>query len=291
MFPILHLLFAAGIVTGIRFLVSNNPMQQRFALPVMLISAILLGTSIILHSLRRIHKRLFPVTELKNQEEIPEEPEKLLQPAFLQRLIKDEHPQTIAVILSFLLPDRSAAIIETLDAETRKDLLGRIAALDSLSLEVMREIITKKDFYSNTSRDGITITADILSQLNYKTRKSMLDEIRRTAPVMGTKLNRKLISFEDCLEMDDRSLQILVLNIDPKDLTMALHKIPEKQQKKILRNAPGKIKRVVRIDLDNQKNVNYDEIHAARRRILAMIRILEDMGHIVVPRKRESSPQ
>ncbi|MFY9376935.1 MAG: flagellar motor switch protein FliG, partial [Peptococcia bacterium] len=151
------------------------------------------------------------------------------EPSQVLNFIQGEHPQTIALILSYLDPQQSAAIISALPEERQADVARRIAIMDRTSPEIIREIenVLEKKISTMGTQDytiagGIKSIVNILNKVDRQTEKTIMETLEVQDPELSEEIKKLMFVFEDIIKMDDRSIQLVLREVDSKDLSVAL---------------------------------------------------------------------
>ena len=199
-------------------------------------------------------------------------------PAQLLNFIQDEHPQTIALILSYLSPAQSSMVISALPPEKQADVAKRIAQMDRTSPDVIKEVegVLERKLASLVNQDytivgGVDAIVDILNSVDRGTE--IADEIRK-----------KMFVFEDILSLDDRAIQRVLRDIENNDIAVALKNANEEVQNVIFRNLSKRLSAMIKEDMDFMGPVRLKDVEEAQQKIVNNIRKLEDAGEIVIAR-------
>lgn len=212
-------------------------------------------------------------------------------PSQLLSFIQGEHPQTISLILSYLDSDQAAAIISSLPAEMQTEVAKRIAVMDRISPDIIRQIesvlerklsnIVTQD-YSSTG--GISSVVDILNNVDRSTEKTILETLEIQDPELAEEIKKLMFVFEDIIFLDDRSIQQVLREVDQKDLALALKGSSEEVKEKIKKNISKRAGEMIEEELEYMGPVRLRDVEEAQQRIVAVIRRLEDQGDIIISR-------
>jgi len=210
-------------------------------------------------------------------------------PMQLFSFLQGEHPQTIALILSYLPSDKAAAIISGLPGELQADVAFRIAKMDSIAPDVLREAerILEKKFSAVVGADfskagGIDSIVEIISKAGRKTEKQILEILDEKDPEMAEEIRKKLFTFEDIIKVDDRSLQKVLRDIDNKDLAMALKGVSDDLREKFYKNMSSRAVEMLKEEMEYMGPVRLRDVEEAQQKIVGVIRKLEEAGEIVL---------
>ncbi|RMG69301.1 MAG: flagellar motor switch protein FliG [Calditrichaeota bacterium] len=203
-------------------------------------------------------------------------------------LIK-EHPQTIALILSHLKTEQTAAVLAELPEDLRADVAFRIAKLGKISPQLLREIEEAVETLAESvlSEDlsktgGAEALAEILNKANKSTEQSILATLEELDPELAMEVKSKMFVFEDLVLIDDRGIQKILKHIDKKDLTLAMKAADESVKEKIFNNMSERASQLLKEELEFMGPVRLKEVEEAQRRIIEVVKQLEEAGEIVI---------
>jgi len=212
-------------------------------------------------------------------------------PAQILNFIQNEHPQTIALVLSYLKPDQSAAILSSLPQEKQADIAKRVAELDSASPEVIKEVegILEKKLSTLVSQDytavgGIQSIVDILNASDRGTEKNILDNLELDDVELADEIKKRMFVFEDMVILDNRSIQRVLREVDNHDLALALKGSSDEVAKKLYSNMSKRMSEMIKDDIQYMGPVRLRDVEDAQQRIVNIIRTLEDAGEIIISR-------
>ena len=207
----------------------------------------------------------------------------------LLNFIQDEHPQTIALILSYLAPGQSAMIISSLPPEKQADVAKRIAVMDRTSPDVIKEVekVLESKLSNLVNQDytiigGVDAVVEILNTVDRGTEKHIMETLEIEEPELADEIRKKMFVFEDILTMDDRSVQRFIRDCDMRDLVYALKNANEELASLFFANMSTRMAESVRSDLEITVNVRLKDVEEAQQRIVNQIRQLEEAGEIVI---------
>lgn len=217
-------------------------------------------------------------------------------PKQLVNLISREHPQTIALILSYLDSQQSATVLSELPEEMRADISRRIALMDRTSPEILKEVegvlreklssIFQQDF---TQAGGIETIVDILNSVDRGSEKLILEELEKEDAELADEIRARMFIFEDIITLDDASIQRVVREVDSKDLAKALKGSSEEVKERLFRNVSKRAAEMLREDLDFMGPVRLREVEEAQQQIVGIIRRLDEAGEIILSRGGEDA--
>lgn len=212
-------------------------------------------------------------------------------PTHLVNFIQNEHPQTIALILSYLDPQKAATILASLNTDLQADIMRRIATMDRTSPEILREVervlerklstLSSEDF---TSAGGIDTVVAIINNADRTTERNIIETLEEDDPDLAEEIKKKMFVFEDIITLDDKSIQKVMRNVDNNDLSKALKSVDPEVQDKIFRNMSKRAAQMLRDDMEFMGPVRLKEVEEAQQKIVSVIRKLEEQGEIVVAR-------
>ena len=212
-------------------------------------------------------------------------------PAQLLNFIQDEHPQTIALILSYLPAHQSSMIVSALPLEKQADVAKRIAKMDRTSPDVIKEVerVLEKKLSSLVNQDytivgGVDAIVDILNTVDRGTEKHIMENLEIEEPELADEIRRKMFVFEDILALDDKTIQRVLRDVDNNDLAIALKGSNEDVQGVIFKNLSSRLGAMIKEDMDFMGPVRMKDVEEAQQKIVNIIRKLEDSGEIVTSR-------
>ncbi len=213
------------------------------------------------------------------------------EPAQLLNFIQDEHPQTIALILSYLSPLQSAMVLSSLSPDRQADVVKRIAMMDRTSPDVIKEVerILESKLSNLVNQDysivgGVDAVVDILNTVDRGTEKHIMETLEIEEPEMADEIRKKMFVFEDILLLDDRAIQRVLRDVDNGDLAMALKGANEEVQNVIFNNMSKRLAVMIREDMEFMGPVRMKDVEEAQQKIVNVIRKLEDSAEIVISR-------
>jgi len=204
-------------------------------------------------------------------------------------IVQNEHPQTIALILSYVRSDQASMVLSELSKEKRVDVVERIAKMDSASPEVIKAIeeTLEKKFSSIVTTDtaevgGVNYIADVLNHVDRATEKSIFDELAVRDPILVNEIRQKMFVFEDILTLDETSIQRFIRDVDSKDMAVAIKGSNPEVTAILYANMPQRMQESIQSDIEYLHNVRMRDVEEAQQRIVAIIRRLEEEGELVI---------
>lgn len=209
----------------------------------------------------------------------------------LLNFIQDEHPQTIALILSYLPASQAASVVSALAPEKQADVAKRIAIMDRTSPDVIKEVekVLEKKLASLVNQDytivgGVDAIVNILNTVDRSTEKHIMENLEIENPELADEIRRKMFVFEDILILDNRSIQTVLREVDNNELAVALKNANEDVQKAIFDNLSSRLATMIKEDMEFMGPVRLKDVEDAQQKIVNIIRKLEDSGEIVISR-------
>ena len=213
------------------------------------------------------------------------------EPAQLLNFIQDEHPQTIALILSYLSAQQSAQVISALPPEKQADVAKRIAQMDRTSPDVIKEVerVLERKLASLVNQDytiigGVDAIVDILNSVDRGTEKHIVESLEMEEPELADEIRRKMFVFEDILLLDDRTVQRVLRDVDNNDLSIALKSANDEVKGLIFNNLSKRLATMIQEDMEFMGPVRMKDVEEAQQKIVNIIRKLEDSAEIVISR-------
>lgn len=209
----------------------------------------------------------------------------------LLNFIQDEHPQTIALILSYLSPQQAAGIIGSLTPDKQTDVAKRIALMDRTSPDVIKEVenVLEQKLASLVSQDytivgGVDSVVEVLNTVDRGTEKHIMENLEIEEPELADEIRKKMFVFEDILLLDDRSIQRVLRDVENSELAVALKNVNDDVQEVIFNNMSSRLADMIKEDMEYMGPVRVKDVEEAQQKIVNVIRKLEDSGEIVISR-------
>lgn len=209
----------------------------------------------------------------------------------LINFIQDEHPQTVALILSYLVPQQAAQVVSALPPEKQADVARRIAVMDRTSPEIIKEVekVLESKLASLVNQDytiigGVDAVVEILNTVDRGTERHIMETLEVEVPELAEEIRKKMFVFEDILLLDDRAIQRVLRDVDNNDLAIACKGSTEEVQNAIFSNMSKRLAEMIREDMEFMGPVRMKDVEEAQQKIVNIIRKLEDSGEIVISR-------
>lgn len=205
--------------------------------------------------------------------------------------IQNEHPQTIALIIAYLQPAQAAAILSGLPQDLRADVARRLATLDKTPPEVIREVesVLQKKLSSVVSTDfshagGVKSLVEVLNYVDRSTEKTIIESLSESNPEIAEEVKKNMFVFEDIILLDDRAIQMVLKEVDTKELAVALKGVNENTAVRIFKNMSERAAAMMKEEMEFMGPVRLKSVEESQQRIVSVIRKLEDAGEIIVAR-------
>ena len=216
-----------------------------------------------------------------------------LNVAQLVNFLNNEHPQTIALLTSFLNPDKAAQVLAGLEPEMAADVAQRIALMDRANPEIVNEVESvlrrKLSAVLQPTRQtqnvgGIEVLVNVLKQSSRMTEKTIIEALEDNEPDLAEQIKKRMFVFENMSTLDDRSIQRILREVEVRDLSLALKATPDSVKECILRNMSTRAAAMMQEDMDASGPVRLRQVEEAQSRIVEVIRRLDEAEEIVISR-------
>ncbi|MBE0505310.1 MAG: flagellar motor switch protein FliG [Marinospirillum sp.] len=212
---------------------------------------------------------------------------KWMEPRAVADIIRFEHPQIQAIVMSYLDSDQGAEILRYFDPKVRLDVMLRVAALESVQPQALQELndILEKQFSGSggtqtTSMGGVKVVANIMNNLDSGIEGELMDAIKEIDEALGEEIEDLMFVFDNLADLDDKDLQTLLREVKPETLTLALKGAEGRVQEKIFKNMSKRAAELLRDDLEAQGPVRVSEVEISQKEILGVARRLAEDGTI-----------
>ena len=203
--------------------------------------------------------------------------------------LQNERPQTMALVLSYVDPDKAAGVIEQLEPRRQIRVVEAIATMESASPAAIKTIEAEMErkfssiiTQSNVKVGGIDYVAGIMNNLDRSSEKSIFDGLSAHNSELADEIRKRMFVFEDIITMDDRSVQRVLRDCDPRDLVLALKTANTEVSNKLFTNMSARMAESIRDDLEVTTNVRMKDVEDAQQRIVSVIRDLEERNEIII---------
>lgn len=205
--------------------------------------------------------------------------------------IQNEHPQTIALVLSYLDTEQAGQILSSLPQEMQADIAKRIATMDSTSPEILSQVeqVLEKNISASLTEDytqtgGIQAVVEVLNGVDRSTERTILDSLEIQDPDLADEIRKRMFVFEDIVILDNRAIQRVVREADNEDLRLALKVASEEVKNIVFKNMSQRMAETFKEEMEYMGPVRLKDVEEAQTRIVSVIRRLEDTGEIVIAR-------
>lgn len=215
----------------------------------------------------------------------------------LVTFLQEEHPQTIAVVLSYMDSAKAAEVMTGLPPEKQIDIVTRIATLGHTSPEAIRNVESGLRKYVNSLAfeefqevGGVKTVSEVLNVLDRATERNILEGLEEENPELAEEIKKLMFVFEDLILVDDKGMQAVLKEIDNQQLALALKLATEELKEKIFKNMSKRASELIQEELTYLGPVRIQDVEAAQQQIVETVRRLEEAGDVVISgRGSESS--
>jgi flagellar motor switch protein FliG len=211
--------------------------------------------------------------------------------AQLLNFVQNEHPQTLALILSYLSANQAAAILSALPQEKQADVAQRIAIMDATSPEVIKEVelVLERKLSSMVTQDysatgGIQAIVDILNAVDRGTEKFIMETLEIQEADLAEEIRKRMFVFEDIINLDSVSIQRFIREVENSELAIALKGSTEEVKSMIFANMSKRMAEMLSEDMEFMGPVRVRDVEEAQQKIVNIIRKLEEAGEIIISR-------
>lgn len=212
-------------------------------------------------------------------------------PNQILNFIQGEHPQTIALVLSYLDPEQAGQILSALEEDVQADIARRIATMDSTPPDIVSDIerILEKKISSSliddyTQTGGIQAVVEVLNQVDRSTERTILDTLEIQDPDLSEEIKKRMFIFDDIVILDNRAIQRVIREVDNEDLMLALRVASDEVKDLIFSNMSQRMEETFKEEMEFMGPVRLRDVEEAQSRIVATIRRLDEIGEIVIAR-------
>ena len=212
-----------------------------------------------------------------------------LETNHLFQLIRDEHPQTIALILVHLKPIVASDILSMLSDEIKSDVAFRIANLDKVVSgmveeidKVFEEILKNKDHAAIQEAGGVSRLAEILNQIDGGSAEQIIDDIEENDPELADEIKQMMFVFDDIVLVDDKGLQKVLRSVESQELAVALKAASEEVKQKIFKNMSERAGEILKEEMEVSGAVRMKDVTDAQQKITRIIQEMERKGELII---------
>ena len=211
-------------------------------------------------------------------------------PVQIANLVQDEHPQTIALVLSYLEAKIAADILTNMPKDLQVEVTLRLATMDRVSPQVVQvvernlknklsAVINEADFRAT---GGVAFLVKMLNQVDRGAQKSIFESLEGTNPKLVEEIRAQMFTFDDLNKLDDRTMQRVLRDVNKQDLSLALKAAPDKLKEAVFRNLSERARENLKEEIEILGPQLAKNVYAAQRRIVDTVRALEEAGEIVI---------
>ncbi len=205
----------------------------------------------------------------------------------LFNFVQNEHPQTIALILSHLDFDQAASILTGLSPELQQEVALRIASMDQTSPEIISDVerVLEKKLSNLLSQEytaagGVDSLAELLNRIDQNSSRTIMERLESENQMLASEVKKQMFTFSDLVSLDDRSLQKLLQRVDNKELATALKGADESVVQFVLSNLSSRAAQILRDDIETMGPIRVKTVEESQQRIIELLRHMEEAGDI-----------
>jgi len=202
-------------------------------------------------------------------------------------MIRAEHPQIIATLLSLMDPEQAAEVVMYFGEATRADLMMRIATMQGIQPQALRELdqvlekqLTRSDNAKSTSLGGVETVASILNFMESAATEMVMNEITEQRAELAQEIQEKMFTFDDLIDIDNRGMQTLLREVPTGNLLLALRGVDDALKEKIFSNMSKRAAEMLRDDLDASPPAKLSDVEQSQKDILSIAKRLSESGEI-----------
>ena len=215
----------------------------------------------------------------------------LVSPKLLSQILRNEHPQTLALIIGHLHPDQAANLLTNLPAGVRAEVLMRLARLEAVPEEMLMEVdkVLTSQLIAMGGKEGkkvggVQSVAEILNAVDRATEEEVLSEIEEDSAQMAEDIRNLMFVFEDCKNIDDRGVREMLKEISNEDLTLALRGASDDLKEKFFKNMSERAGNMIREELEFMGPAKLSDVESAQQNVVKIVRRLEGENKLVISR-------
>jgi len=212
-------------------------------------------------------------------------------PQQVLNFIQGEHPQTIALVLSYLDAEQAGQILSSLEEDVQADIASRIATMDSTSPDIIAEVeqVLEKNISSSLTEDytqtgGIQSVVDVLNEVDRGTERTILDALEVQEPELAEEIKKRMFIFDDIVILDNRAIQRIIREVEDEDLKLSLRVASDEVKDVIFKNMSSRMVETFKEEMEYMGPVRLRDVEEAQTRIVSTIRRLDEIGEIVIAR-------
>ncbi len=207
----------------------------------------------------------------------------------LVTFLQEEHPQTVAVVLSYMQPPKAAAILASMSQESQIDIVKRIANLGHTSPEAIRNVEAGLRKYLNSLAfeefqevGGVKTVSEVLNVMDRATERVIMESIEEESPDLAEEIKKLMFVFEDLVLVDNKGMQAVLKEVESRTLALALKLASDELKNKIFKNMSSRAAELIQDELKYIGPARISDVEAAQQSIVEIVRRLEESGEVVV---------
>ncbi len=226
------------------------------------------------------------------EHQVHEQPFSFLQKTEKENLVmflQEEHPQTIALVLSHLPAGMATDILQGLPTERQIEVVQRVATMDQTSPDVIKEVergLEKRLAGLVSERfervGGVAAVAEILNMAGRAMEKAILEGLEEQSPQLVEQIRRLMFVFEDVIRVNDKGIQAVLKDVDNEELALALKTASDDLKEKIFKNMSERAAQLIKEEMEFMGPVRISDVESAQQKIVEVVRRLEDAGEVVI---------
>ncbi|TMW73212.1 flagellar motor switch protein FliG [Alteribacter natronophilus] len=212
-------------------------------------------------------------------------------PGQIRNFIQNEHPQTIALILSYLESEQSGQVLSSLPQHVQADVARRIATMEGTTPEIISEVeaILEQKLSATVTQDytkagGVESVVEVLNSVDRTTERTILDSLEIKDPELAEEIKKRMFVFEDIVTLDNRSIQRIIRDVENEDLQLSLKVASDEVKETLFGNMSQRMAENFKEEMEYLGPVRLKDVEEAQTRIVTVIRHLEETGEIVIAR-------
>lgn len=208
--------------------------------------------------------------------------------------LREEHPQTIALVMSYMPPQMASLVLGGLPEDIQREVSIRLARLDRTIPEVVAHVeaalnrkfaaVATNQSADSSSQDGIQLLVDILNRSDRATEKSIFEGLETSDASLADEVKSRMFVFEDIVQLDDKAIQLILRQVDPRELAMALKGVRQEVKAKVLKNMSERAGENLEEEIVVLGAVRITQVEEAQVAVVKVVRSLEESGQIILAR-------
>ena len=214
---------------------------------------------------------------------------RMLEPKTISSFVVSEHPQTAAIVIAHLEPPVASQVIRELPEENRMEIIHRLATLERVAPNVIRELdeALQAEFrtsgaVSGSKLGGVESAAHIMGSLDRATETSILTSLDEVNPDLANEIRNLRFTYEDILKIDDNGIQLVLKEVNQEDLLISLKTASDELKEKLFSNMSERASLMLKEDLESMGPTKISDVEKAQQKIIAVCKTLEESGKIAI---------